>query len=64
MLLLDQLPLLSSLQFQLAKMEAIELFKQLPERFPNMRLVDGFEAQYHRNLGFRVPQSVMVETGK
>jgi cytochrome P450 len=52
------------LGFQLAKMEATELFKQLPERFPDMQLVDGFEPQYHRNLGFRVPQSVMVETGK
>lgn len=52
------------LGFQLAKMEAMELFKQLPERFPDMKLVDGFEPQYHRNLGFRVPQSVMVEIGK
>ena len=41
-----------------------ELFKQLSERFPDLRLVDGFEPQYHRNLGFRVPNSVMVETGK
>jgi len=52
------------LGFQLAKMEASELFKQLSERFPDLRLTPGFEAEYHRNITFRVPKSVMVETGK
>lgn len=52
------------LGFQLAKMEASELFKQLSTRFPDLRLTPGFEAEYHRNITFRVPKSVMVETGK
>lgn len=49
------------LGFQLAKMEAQVLLRQLAERFPNLRLSDGFEAQYLRNISFRVPTSVMVE---
>lgn len=49
------------LGFQLAKMEAIELLKQVSQRFPSLRLAPGFEAEYHRNLGFRVPKSVLVE---
>lgn len=49
------------LGFQLAKMEAQILLRQLAERFPTLRLTDGFTAQYHRNITFRVPKSVMVE---
>lgn len=49
------------LGFQLAKMEAAILLRQLAERFPNLRLAPGFRAEYHRNLGFRVPKSVLVE---
>lgn len=49
------------LGFQLAKMEAQILLRQLAERFPNIRLADGFEAEYLRNISFRVPTSVMVE---
>jgi hypothetical protein len=49
------------LGFQLAKMEAAILLRQLTERFPNLRLAPGFRAEYHRNLGFRVPKSVLVE---
>ena len=49
------------LGFQLAKMEAAVLLRQLSERFPTLRLAPGFTAEYHRNLGFRVPKSVLVE---
>ena len=49
------------LGFQLAKMEAAILLRQLSERFPTLRLAPGFEATYHRNISFRVPSSVMVE---
>lgn len=49
------------LGFQLARMEAIVLLRQLSERFPTLRLAPGFTAEYHRNLGFRVPKSVLVE---
>ena len=49
------------LGFQLAKMEASILLRQLSERFPTLRLAPGFVAEYHRNLGFRVPKSVLVE---
>jgi cytochrome P450 len=49
------------LGFQLAKMEAASLLKQLSDRFPKLRLAPGFTAEYHRNLGFRVPNSVLVE---
>ena len=49
------------LGFQLAKMEAAVLLRQLSERFPTLRLAPGFEAEYQRNVGFRVPKSVMVE---
>jgi cytochrome P450 len=49
------------LGFQLAKMEGQILLRQLSERFPTLRLKDGFVAEYNRNLGFRVPKSVMVE---
>jgi cytochrome P450 len=49
------------LGFQLAKMEAAELLRQLSERFPTLRLAPKFQAEYHRNVGFRVPKSVMVE---
>jgi cytochrome P450 len=49
------------LGFQLAKMEAIILLRQLSQRFPTLRLAPGFRAEYQRNIGFRVPQSVMVE---
>ncbi|MEZ5766881.1 MAG: cytochrome P450 [Paracoccaceae bacterium] len=52
------------LGFQLAKMEAAILLRQLSERFPDMRLAPGFEAEYHRNITFRVPTSVMVTLGK
>ncbi|MGG7565199.1 cytochrome P450 [Rhodovulum sp. DZ06] len=51
------------LGFQLAKMEAQVLVRQLAERFPDLELADGFEAQYHRNITFRVPSSVMVQKG-
>ncbi|MCB1397076.1 MAG: cytochrome P450 [Rhodobacter sp.] len=51
------------LGFQLAKMEATILLRQLSQRFPNLRLAPGFEAHYHRNITFRVPTSVMVELG-
>jgi cytochrome P450 len=49
------------LGFQLAKMEAIELLRQLSQRFPTLRLAPGFVPEYLRNLGFRVPKSVLVE---
>lgn len=49
------------LGFQLAKMEGQILLRQLSQRFPTLRLKDGFVAEYNRNLGFRVPKSVMVE---
>lgn len=49
------------LGFQLARMEGQILLRQLSERFPNLRLADGFQAEYLRNISFRVPTSVMVE---
>lgn len=49
------------LGFQLAKMEAQILLRQLAERFPSLRLAEGFRPQYHRNITFRVPDAVMVE---
>ena len=49
------------LGFQLAKMEAVELLRQLSHRFPTLRLSPGFVPDYMRNLGFRVPKSVLVE---
>lgn len=49
------------LGFQLAKIEAQVLLRQLAERFPTLRLAPGFEPEYHRNITFRVPTSVMVE---
>ncbi|MEZ5751084.1 MAG: cytochrome P450 [Paracoccaceae bacterium] len=49
------------LGFQLAKMEGQILLRQLSERFPNLRLAKDFEREYHRNITFRVPKSVMVE---
>ena len=52
------------LGFQLAKMEAAILLRQLAERFPTMTLAPGFRPAYHRNITFRVPTSVMVELGR
>lgn len=52
------------LGFQLAKMEAQILLRQLCTRFPTLRLRPGFEAEYNRNITFRVPKSVMVEWDK
>lgn len=52
------------LGFQLAKMEAEVLLRQLSQRFPDMRTADGFSPTYHRNITFRVPTSVMLELGK
>jgi len=49
------------LGFQLAKMEASILLRQLAERFPTLRLAPGFVPEYHRNITFRVPKSVLVE---
>lgn len=49
------------LGFQLAKMEAAILLRQLAQRFPTLRLAPEFQAEYQRNIGFRVPKSVMVE---
>ena len=49
------------LGFQLAKMEGAVVLRQLSERFPSLRLVPGFTPDYQRNIGFRVPKSVMVE---
>jgi len=49
------------LGFQLAKMEAAILLRQLSQRFPSLRLAPAFQAEYQRNVGFRVPKSVMVE---
>ena len=49
------------LGFQLAKMEATVLLRELSRRFPTLRLKDGFTAGYHRNITFRVPTSVLVE---
>ncbi|PWE27873.1 cytochrome P450 [Pararhodobacter marinus] len=51
------------LGFQLAKMEGAVLLRQLSERFPDLCLAPGFEAEYHRNITFRVPTSVMVQLG-
>lgn len=49
------------LGFQLAKMEGAILLRQLSQRLPSLRLAPGFEAEYTRNITFRVPKSVMVE---
>lgn len=49
------------LGFQLAKMEGQELLKQLAVRFPTLRMAEGFQVEYNRNITFRVPKSVMVE---
>ncbi|WP_425050134.1 cytochrome P450 [Psychromarinibacter sp. S121] len=49
------------LGFQLAKMEGQALLRQLSERFPDLTLADGFKPDYHRNITFRVPTSVMVK---
>jgi hypothetical protein len=49
------------LGFQLAKMEASILLRQLSQRLPGLRLAPGFTARYQRNIGFRVPKSVLVE---
>ena len=49
------------LGFQLAKMEAAVLLRQLSQRFASLRLSPGFVPEYQRNIGFRVPKSVMVE---
>lgn len=49
------------LGFQLAKMEGAILLRQLSVRFPSLRLAPGFKADYLRNIGFRIPTSVMVE---
>jgi cytochrome P450 len=49
------------LGFQLAKMEGAIVLRQIAERFPTLRLAPGFEAQYQRSVGFRVPKSVLVE---
>lgn len=49
------------LGFQLAKIEAQVLLRQLSERFPSLRLAPGFQRDYNRNITFRVPKSVMVE---
>ncbi len=51
------------LGFQLAKMEGQIVLRQLAERFPLLRLENGFEAQFLRNISFRVPTKVMVEWG-
>ncbi|MEC7764866.1 MAG: cytochrome P450 [Pseudomonadota bacterium] len=48
------------LGFQLAKMEGQIVLERLTERFPDMELTDGFEAEFARNLSFRVPLSVTV----
>lgn len=48
------------LGFQLAKMEAQILLRQLSQRFPTLRLAPGYTRQYHRNITFRVPQAVTV----
>ncbi|WP_255553649.1 cytochrome P450 [Maritimibacter sp. DP1N21-5] len=50
------------LGFQLAKMEGQVVLEQLTRRFPDMTLAEGFEAQFLRNLSFRVPTSVIVNT--
>lgn len=52
------------LGFQLAKMEAVALLEQLSQRFPDLRLAEGFTPSYHRNITFRVPTSVMVTLGQ
>jgi len=44
-------------------MEASILLRQLAERFPDLTLAPGFRPAYHRNITFRVPTSVMVQTG-
>lgn len=49
------------LGFRLAKMEAAIVLRQLSKRFPSLRLAPGFTPDYQRNIGFRVPKSVMVE---
>ncbi len=49
------------LGFQLAKMEAAILLRQLSQRFPSLRLAPGFVPDYLRNISFRVPKSVLVE---
>lgn len=51
------------LGFQLAKMEGAILLRQLSQRFPDLALAPGFRASYHRNITFRVPVAVMVQTG-
>lgn len=49
------------LGFQLAKMEATVLLRQLSERFPSLRIAPGFVPEYQRSITFRVPKSVLVE---
>lgn len=49
------------LGFQLAKMEASILLRQLAERFPTLRLAPGFVPEYNRNITFRVPKAVLIE---
>ena len=49
------------LGFQLAKMEGSILLRQLAARFPTLRVASGFTPQYLRNIGFRIPTSVLVE---
>lgn len=49
------------LGFQLAKMEGQIALRQLTDRFPTLRLTEGFEPGFLRNITFRVPTSVMVD---
>ena len=43
-------------------MEGQGVLEQLTQRFPDMTLAENFEAQFLRNLSFRVPTSVIVNT--
>jgi cytochrome P450 len=52
------------LGFQLAKMEAQILLRQLADRFPTLRLAKDFRTSYNRNITFRVPHAVRVEWDK
>lgn len=52
------------LGFQLAKMEGKIVLEKLTERFPDITLASDFQSLFMRNVTFRVPVSVMVETNK
>lgn len=49
--------------YQLAKMEFGIMLRQLTQRLPSMQLAADQHTDYQKNISFRVPQSMHVETG-